>query len=184
MSTINDKFLDAYRALDIELKYDNKTVLDYENESLTGIDQEKLKVCRIMRNYLAHNDVSFLDASNAQIKFLDNLVTLIRKSSSTVKDFMKRPPLVKISEPIKNYATTLDKFSYAPIITSKGLYIIDKDIYIKQLAQGNKKIIPPARLPKYNYTIKNERIENLSNGIYIITDDGTNEGNYIGIIII
>ena len=182
--TQNEKFLDAYRLLDTELKFDNKTVLDYENDTLNGLDQEKLKVCRIMRNYLAHNDTKFLDTSNEQIKFLTNLVTTIRKSSSTVKDFMKKPTLCKTTEPIKNYAKLLDKFNYVPITTSKGLYLVDKDIYINQLAKGNKKIIPPARLPKYNYTIRTERIENLSEGIYIVTSDGTSNGIYNGIIIV
>ena len=181
MSTINDSFLDAFRALDSELKFENKTVLDYEN-SLIGTDQEQLKVCRIMRNYMAHNDTDFIIASKEQIKFLEQQVLNIRKKSSTVKDFMKKPQVVKITEPIKNFAITLNKFNYAPIMTTTGLYIVDKDIYIKQLAQGNKKIIPPARLPKYKYVTKNERMENLTNGLYIVTTTGDSDGDYIGIL--
>lgn len=181
MSTINTQFLDAYRALDTELKYDDKSILDYEN-TLVGLEQEQLKVCRIMRNYMAHNDTTFITASKDQIKFLEKLVLEIRKSSSTVKDFMKKPPIAKLSEPIKNYAITLNKYNYVPVMATNGLYLVDKDIYIKQLAQGNKKIIPPTRLPKYNYTTKTERIDNLSNGIYIVTSTGTIDGDYIGIL--
>ena len=41
----NEKFLDAFRALDTELKSEGTTVLDYEN-SLGTVEQEKLKVCK------------------------------------------------------------------------------------------------------------------------------------------
>ena len=71
---VNEKFLDAFRALDTELKDQGSTVLEYENSLKDGsIEKEKLKVCRIMRNYMAHNDTTFLTASNEQIKFLQKI---------------------------------------------------------------------------------------------------------------
>ena len=179
----NEKFLDAFRALDTELKSDGSTVLDYEN-SLDTLGQERLKVCRIMRNYMAHNDTTFLSTTNEQIKFLEDQVTEIRKKAHTVKDEMKRVKTIKATAPIKDVIASIDKFPIAPIETKTGLYLVDKNNLIHQLAIGNKKIAVPARLPKYATIAKDERIENVSSGTYVVTSDGTINGSYLGLIIV
>lgn len=179
----NEKFLDAFRALDTELKSDGMTVLDYEN-SLDTLGQERLKVCRIMRNYMAHNDTTFLTTTNEQIKFLDDQVVEIRKKAHTVKDEMKKVKLIKATAAIKDVIASIDKFPVAPIETKAGLYLVDKDTLIHNLALGNKKIAIPARLPKYATIAKDERIENISSGIYVVTSDGTVTSTYVGLIII
>lgn len=179
----NEKFLDAFRALDTELKSDGMTVLDYEN-SLDTLDQERLKVCRIMRNYMAHNDTTFLATTNEQIKFLDDQVVEIRKNAHTVKDEMKKVKLIKATAAIKDVIASIDKFPIVPIETKVGLYLVDKDTLIHNLAIGNKKIAIPARLPKYATIAKDERIENISSGTYVVTSDGTVNGSYVGIITI
>lgn len=179
----NEKFLDAFRALDIELKTDGKSVLDYEN-SLDTLNQEKLKVCRIMRNYMAHNDTTFLATTSEQIKFLNTQITEIRKKAHIVKDELKRVKCIKATAPIKEVTVSLDKFPIVPIETKDGLYLVTKDILIHNLAIGNKKIAVPARLPKYNTVAKDERIENLGSGTYVVTSDGTINGTYIGILML
>ena len=180
----NEKFLDAFRALDTELKSDGRSVMDYENSLGTGsLEQEKLKVCRIMRNYMAHNDTTFLAATQEQIKFLDEQVAEIRKLAHTVKDEMKRVKAVKPTEPIKNIIAAIDKFPILPIDNKTGIYLVDKDILIHNLAAGAKKITIPARLPKYNYVSKTDRMDNIGKGTYIVTDDGTAGGNCLGILI-
>lgn len=179
----NEKFLDAFRALDTELKSDGSTVLDYEN-SLDTLGQERLKVCRIMRNYMAHNDTTFLATTNEQIKFLEEQVTEIRKKAHTVKDEMKRVKLIKATAAIKDVIASIDKFPIAPIETKVGLYLVDKDILIHNLAIGNKKIAIPVRLPRYATIAKDERIENIGSGTYVVTSDGTINGTYVGIITI
>jgi len=182
MGTINEKFLDSFRALDAELKSNGSTVLDYEN-TLDGTAQEQLKVCRIMRNYMAHNDVTFLTASNEQIKFLDSIVLELRKAAHTVKDEMKRVKEIKSTEPIKNVITALAKYDIVPVVDKNNMYLVDKDILIKQLAAGNKKIIIPAKLPKYKYVDKLTKIDQLRNGVYIVTDNGEPTGKYLGLFI-
>ena len=181
---MNEKFLEAYKALEVELRLDNITVLDYEN-SLEGTDQEKLKVCRIMRNYMSHNDTTFIQANNDQIKFINNLILEIRKKSHTVKDEMKRIKTMKYSEPIKNILTQIVKYPIVPIETKDGsIYLVDKDIIIKQLASNNKKIIIPTKIPKYKYLNKTDRMDSISTGTYIVTNDGTANGTYLGILVI
>ena len=69
--TPNDRFLEAYKGLETELKANGLVPLDFENKMSEGTDKERLKVCRIMRNYISHNDVNFLCATLDQIKFIE-----------------------------------------------------------------------------------------------------------------
>lgn len=183
--TITDKFLDSFRALDTELKCEDKTIMDFEN-SLEGIDQERMKVCRIMRNYMAHNDATFLTPSNEQIKFLDTQVSNILKSANTVKTEMKKIKLVKETELIKNLIPIIDKSNIIPLeLKTGGIYLVTKDILLHQLALGNKKVAIPTRLPKYQYISKDIRLDKIThNTTYIVTSDGTDKGTYLGILII
>ena len=178
---MNDKFLEAFKQLETELKCENKTVLDYET-SLQGTEQEQLKVCRIMRNYLSHNDSRFLTASSAQVKFLNDLATTIRMSSSIVANFMKKIKAIKATETIKNIIPLVDKFKIVPVETTNGIYLIDATILVNQINAGNKKIVLPKKLPKYKYTEKTTRIEDLDKALYIITDTGTSTGKYVAIL--
>lgn len=180
---LTDKFLDAYKELEAELKYSNQSVLDYEN-SLNGTTQEQLKVCRIMRNYMSHNDTNFLTPSDAQIKFLNSITLEIRKKAHCVKDEMKKVTPVKETEQLKNMLASIDKYPIVPIATKTGIYLLDKDTFVHLLAKGEKKAVIPARLPKYKYVDKNERIENLSSGTYIVTSTGKEDGTYAGLLII
>lgn len=173
----NEKFLDAFRVLDAELKADGISVLDFEN-TLPTKEQDKLKVCRIMRNYMAHNDTTFLTTTTAQVKFLERQTADIRKKSHVVKDEMKRIKPVKAA-PIKDIINILDKNPVAVIETKEGLYLVDKDILIHQLAAGNKKILPPKRLPKYQTVSKMDRVDHIGGGIYIVMENDVYMGIYI-----
>lgn len=179
-----DKFLESYKNLEAELKAEGMTILDYENKMKEGTEKERLKVCRIMRNYMSHNDTVFLDATNEQIKFIDGLTLGIRRQAHTVKDEMKKVTPVKETEQLKNMLASIDKYPIIPIITKQGIYLLDKDTFVHLLAKGEKKAVIPARLPKYKYVDKNERIENLGSGTYIVTSTGKSDGTYAGIIIV
>lgn len=180
---LTDKFLEAYKELESELKYNGQSVLDYEN-SLSGTEQEKLKVCRIMRNYMSHNDTNFLTPSDEQIKYLNSITLNIRKKAHCVKDEMKKVVLVKETETLKNILPMIAKYPIVPIATKIGVYLLDKDTFVTLLAKGEKKAVIPSRLPKYKYVDKNERMETLSSGTYIVTSTGNDEGDYVGILIV
>ena len=79
---------------------------------------------------------------------------------------------------------SIDKYSIIPITTKQGIYLLDKDTFVHLLTKGEKKAVIPARLPKYKYVDKNERIENLGSGTYIVTSTGKSDGTYAGIIIV
>ena len=180
---LNDKFLAAYKQLEAELKCDEKTVLDYE-ATLQGVVAEQLKSCRIMRNYMAHNDLEFLNATNNQIKFLNEQIANIRKTAQLVKNATKKIPLAKETELLKNIAVTVQKYGVAPIQTTKGIYLVNSDIIVANYVSTNKKLSIPTKIPKYQYispTVRLSEVDN-QNKIYIVTADGTSKGQYIGLL--
>ena len=59
--------------------------------------------------------------------------------NDVVKDEMKRVKAVKSTEPIKNIIAAIDKFPILPIDNKTGIYLVDKDILIHNLAAGAKK---------------------------------------------
>lgn len=180
---MNNKFLEAYRGLENELRYENKSVLDYENKIKDSNTQEKLKLCRICRNYMAHQDTNFVSASKDMIAFIENLTKEIRLSGDIVKNHVKKAKTAYSTDSIKNIIPLCAK-NKVPIVDKKSgqvLYIADADFIVKQLAKNNKKLDLPKKLPKYKYIDKEERIDKLS-GLYIVTSDGTSTGKYIGIL--
>lgn len=180
---MNNKFLDAYRNLENELRAENKTVLEYENSLQDANVQEKLKLCRITRNYLSHQDTKFVLATKEMISFIENLTKEIRLNGSLVKDEMKKVKAIYSNENIKNIIQLCAK-NIVPIIdkkTNKVLYLVDSDILVKNLASGNKKIDIPKKVPKYKYCKKEDRLDKLK-GLYIVTSDGTEKGKYSGIL--
>lgn len=181
----NEKFLDSFRSLETELKDQGLSYLDYENSMKDGsVDKEKLKVCRIMRNYMSHNDTVFLTASNEQIKFLDEQTTEVLKKAHLVKDEMVRVKEIKYTEPIKNVIAALDKYKCVPIVNKDVMYLVDSSILIHQLASNAKKITIPVRIPKYKYVSKMSKLDDLTAGTYIVTDTGTADGKYLGLLFI
>ena len=178
-----NKFLDTFRNLENELRYENKSVLDYENSLKDTNKQEKLKLCRITRNYLVHQDTNFASVNKEMILFLEQITKEIRLKSKTVKDEYKKIKPVYPTDTLRNILPLCAK-NIVPVINKKTkqlVYIIDNEVFIKNLAKGNKKIDIPKKLPKYNYVEKNDRLDNLK-GLYVVTTDGTENGEYLGIL--
>lgn len=177
---MNEKFLDTFKALETELKAENTTVLDYEN-SLESTDQEKMKSCRIMRNYMAHNDKTFLTASNEQIKFLNEQIMNVRRKSHTVKDEMKRIKPQKSTETLKNISIMLVKYPIVPIESKSGIYLVTPEILLKHIAESKKKIEIPTKLPKYKTVQKTDRMDSIASGTYVVLDE---KSNFCGILMV
>ena len=179
-----NKFLDAYRNLENELRYENKSVLDYENSLKDQNIQEKLKLCRITRNYIAHQDTKFVSVNKEMIDFIEKLAKDINIKSHTVKDEMIKIKPVFLNESIKNIIPICAKYKFVPIIdkkTNQVLHIINSEFLVEQLVKNNKKIVLPKKKERYNYIDKNSRLDKLS-GLYIVTSDGTEKGKYLGIL--
>lgn len=89
MATINDRFLDLYREYETVLR-DSGTEYRAIEEGSDGIEQERLRITRQMRNYLTHNhDAGFLTVSDRQIAFLDQHIKEERMAGDILKKHLK-----------------------------------------------------------------------------------------------
>ena len=76
-----DTFLEEYKKLETAIRNETgSTVLDYENTMQQDL-AEKIKVCRIMRNYAQHNAdyVRFLAATADMCDFLRDMTKNVEK---------------------------------------------------------------------------------------------------------
>ena len=86
------KFLEVWKDLETVMRTKKgMEVREWEEQNVGKVDAERLKVCRIIRNYVAHND------TNDFISKVDN--TTIRWVKNFTKDLKKRNKVAK--KPIK-----------------------------------------------------------------------------------
>ena len=89
--TKNIKYLEIYRRFESVLKADGKyfTVKDYEDSlEKDKIKQNKIRMCRLIRNYIEHENHTFLEATDEMIAFLEKEMILIDESEVPVKKKM------------------------------------------------------------------------------------------------
>ena len=182
---MNDKFLNVFKELENELRGTlGQSVLEYENALPDGEKKEKLKICRIVRNYLSHQDKKFIIASEEMCAFLDDLLLTIIRMSRTVANELTRQKTVKVNEYLKNILPLLVK-SVVPVEDNgKIIYLITEKEYLVQLNKGIKKFELPKRLPKLTYVSKDTKMDTLTSGTYIVTANGKSDGKYVGLCIV
>lgn len=91
MATNAEKFLILYREYETLLR---DAGLDYKDleEKADDFMQNRLRINRQLRNYLTHNhDAGFLDISDKQIAFMENLVFEQKSSMDILKKHLKTP---------------------------------------------------------------------------------------------
>ena len=85
MTVQTQKFLETYKKLEQALN--GTSVLDYEN-TLDADTSDKLRLCRITRNYIQHHSdkTEFASVSQTEINFLENLRKSIENKEKKTKD--------------------------------------------------------------------------------------------------
>ena len=118
--------LEKYKELEQILRNKEKqigdgSVLSYEN-TLNQDDLEKLKVCRIIRNYCQHHaDYSKFMSIDGMTSFLDKQIKEIEKQESLVKDIMdktKAPTLKDTFEDIIKYLIKTEA-NFCPVLNDR-----------------------------------------------------------------
>lgn len=85
----NEKFLQTFKELEQVLREVNLDVKTYE-EQISTAEQEQLRICRQMRNYLSHSsNPDLLIASDQQILFLKTLTINELQKEDIVKKHLK-----------------------------------------------------------------------------------------------
>lgn len=176
MTTETEKFLTEYKRLENVLRDQGLgSVLDYENSLVTEVSltSEKLKVCRIQRNFIAHNDTGgkFICISPAQTAFIKRLADKLEAKQKHVKDIMTRQKAVTMSSTMKEVlaAVTRSKSGYAAITDKDGIYLgsLDSAALVSLIA---KKGSIAAKLSSY-IDEKQLAAFDKKNGIRIVSPD-------------
>ena len=96
-----NRFVDEYKNLESAIRMLNSeaSVFDYE-KTLDSQTQEKLKVCRILRNHVQHNvgGDEFVCVTEEQIHFLKSLTNAILIKFSSSADLTDKTKTVKLSD--------------------------------------------------------------------------------------
>lgn len=160
MSSYNNKFLEKYKELEILLKNRKINYKEFEDSQNEEVKQ-KLRICRMMRNYISHNDIFFVESTEYQIDFIKNTIENLQLEGDIVKKHLGR---------INNYTCSLyDKCSDVLEIMSKR-QIINYPVYIES-RNGNiydLKVVSIFDASKSVLDSKTNRIKDISDKL---TDD-------------
>lgn len=191
--------LEKYKELEQILRNKEKqigdgSVLSYEN-TLNQDDLEKLKVCRIIRNYCQHHaDYSKFMSIDGMTSFLDKQIKEIEKQESLVKDIMnktKAPTLKDTFEDIIKYLIKTEA-NFCPVLNDRpkknepvlvGVFtkenILDLVLKNKLNTKISKLVDKKAEKELKNYKVVESKLQAKkldSNKSYIVIDDNVFKG--------
>lgn len=198
------KFLAAYKNLESEIRAldPNDSIYNYENR-LSESDpakSEKLKVCRINRNFIQHNTdgEKFVGIiSDKWIEFLDNEANAIHSRNDLVKKHIYKATAINEKTTINEAMDIVvkSKIDVVPVVGKKSAFmgtITPMQILIAYKKAGNvrRKIldfIPMRNIEKtkinYYYAKLSDRyVDYAPKTPVIITSDGKDNGTYVGVL--
>lgn len=141
--TETDRFLENYKRFENVIRETGQgSVLDYENAHQTDNDPvyDKLKVARIIRNFLAHHadGTCFITATPAMTKLMENLADREESQLKHVKDMMTRQKAVTVDMPLKDVlsAVSKSKFHWAAVVDKNGIFtgFVTADMLLKMIS--------------------------------------------------
>lgn len=198
------KFLEAYKKLETEIRLlnPNDTVYDYENRLLESDPSkaEKLKVCRINRNFIQHNtdgDKFVKIVSDRWIDFLEQEANAKHSKNDLVKKHIYKAIAINEKTNINDAIEIVvkSKIDVIPVVDKKNLFlgvITPQQVLIAYKKAGNtrRKILELLSIKNIEKTVDNyvfakptdRYLDYVPKGDVIITSDGTNNGIYVGVL--
>ncbi len=182
-----EKYLAVYKDYETALRdagIDPKAVEDAIDEVTAG----RLRICRQMRNYLAHNnDPGFLEISDGQIRFLEGRLKEQKMSGDIAKKHMKPASAcicsmedrctAALEKMKKNKATEIMVTTGSDIRIATCLEVASGAVASKTTKLKDVKL-QKARIV---YTRPDMKIDSLPKGVHILcTDTGEKDGKILG----
>lgn len=185
MPTNVEQFLNVYRTYEQLVRADGRDPKELEDNA-TGPDSDRLRMCRLFRNYLSHvSDPGFLDPTDRMLRFLSSQVDAMKSAGDTVKKHIKKPEACILQETQK----VQDAILLASKLKCTDLVITNKDhsyatISLFSLIQVKpgvklsmvkaKKLVPRFCSPLDDFSTLNP------DKIYLCTDTGGPDGKLLG----
>ena len=124
-------FLEKYKSLELMLRVSmgsDMTVLKYE-DTLTGDAGDKMRICRVVRNFLQHNPNAsgFIQPTQVMVTFIEKEILRVAAQAEKAKDLVYKIPVIKESmtlrEAVKVFVKAKGQYAWLPVVDSKGLVL-------------------------------------------------------------
>lgn len=185
------EYLEKYKKLEELLKQSQSfpdSIFELETSYNNSKEGEKLKLCRLVRNYLQHNTDVFIEPTEEMIKFLDSEIFEIESKFLRVKDQYIRVKAISEDLTFKEAILLLNTKNFLPVVNKDNLVIgTFNDAVIRKSIKNNKlnnkiktnKDLLAGVLP---FVSMNDNIKDIENGSYIVTLNGNKSEKYKGIL--
>ena len=185
------EYLEKYKKLEELLRQSQESpdsIFELETNYNNSKEAEKLKLCRLVRNYLQHNTDDFIEPSEEMVKFLDSEINVIESKFLRVKDQYTRAKAISEDLTFKEAILLLNTKNFLPVVNKDNLVIgTFNDIVIRKSIKNNKlnnkiktnKDLLSGVLP---FVSMNDNIKDLQSGSYIVTLNGNKSEKYKGIL--
>lgn len=192
---MNIKFLQVYKEYEQILRNHNIDIKNYE-ESASADIQDKLRICRQMRNYLCHSaEPDLLTISKEQIEFIQDLIQIELDKEDIAKKHIKtvNTSICKSSDKCIDALNKMIKLKQTQlaIMNVKTNQIGIVDIYKVSAAILQSKTSKLSDIKTTKNYIFVSPLDNISdirpyinNNVILCTDNGQDTGKLKGTIII
>ena len=176
-----DKFIESYNEFEILLRKEKEMPpLEYE-EHLPPEDMNKLKICRICRNYIQHNGKDFVIPTEAMVSFIKSLASKIESEITSVKDNMSRVKPLTPKDNITDAAKRLERLPFVPVVENDVCIGVITDETIRKACAKNTKKIKDMSLSSIKYTKRDIFLKDAPVPS-VVTDTGKQNGKYLGVL--
>ncbi len=185
------EYLEKYKKLEGLLKQSQgfpNSIFELETSYNNSKEGEKLKLCRLVRNYLQHNVDVFIEPTSEMIDFLDEEIFKLESKFLRVKDQYTRAKAISEDLTFKEAILLLNTKNFLPVVSKDNLVIgIFDDTVIRKSIKNNKlnnkiktnKDLLAGVLP---FVSMNDNIKDIQRGSYIVTLNGNKSEKYKGIL--
>ena len=185
----NSKFMDIYRRFEAAIKASGKyaTVKEYEDSFINDtVKQGQIRICRMIRNYIEHENASFVEASDAMIAFLeketcelDENELPVKKKMLSVRNAIRETDLIIIASDFM----TKKKQHIIPVFNKDDFAtgVISYETIVKMVAAGDftkaKKVSLISEQHKFGFFKETEPMKNVRplleghKKVYLILND-------------
>ena len=181
----NTKYMELYRKFESLIRTAGyESVKAYEDSlSEDSKKQGKVRMCRVIRNYIEHEDQAFIEATTEMINFIQGEIYLIDEQELLVKKRMMKTFIAE-NDPIMVAAAFMEKtkLNIIPVMNDKGFVssAISAMNIMKIIASGDysktKKVNAIQSKYKFSFINENDSIKSIRpylNGtrIYLVLND-------------
>lgn len=192
MSGATEKLLNAYKDYESLVRDSGRDPKELEDQA-PELEGQRLRMCRLFRNYLSHvNDPGFLEPTAKMTGFLARRVTELKMAGDVTKKHLKKPAVAVISDSMKlgEAVRQVLPLQREPVVCqTKGGYVVYGLFDLVKAALDSPKTakvstVVPKRV-KPVFVRPDVPVAELDpDRVMICTDDGTETGKLLGVVIL